>query len=52
MELINHPFAPKKYREISRYYEEHGKINDSNAFLLALQTKFDVSNNTHPDEKQ
>lgn len=50
-DLVNNPFAAKPYRDLADYYREIGKKNDSDAFLLALEAKFE-NNSKHSSTKQ
>ena len=53
-ELISNPFAPKKYRDLAKHYEQIGDKNNAEAFLHALITKFKTneSDDTHFDTQQ
>ena len=43
VDLIGNPFAPKKYRELAKYYEKIGRHDAAEAFQYALKIKFETS---------
>lgn len=47
-DLINNPSAAKSYRELSKWYRQHGMDNEANAFLEVIN---DLGSHTDKEQR-